>query len=369
MDDKIKMSSQPDVEKTRDQYDLNLFFETTADMLCIAGFDGFFKRINPAMTNLMGYSENELKSKPISEFILQEDRAITNKFRHNLWDGKPLLNFENRYLTKDGEIVWLSWTSIPDTDRELIYAVAKNITHTRKLSEDRNRLISNLTKTNSDLKQLTFSTSHDLRSPLGNIIGILSILDFSKIEDEETRELLDMVNISAEKMSQTLDNQISTIQESERVFVDVRDVKLDECLRSTTESIKSYINTSKTDIKKDFSAFDTIRFNKAYMESIFLNLITNSIRYSKTDQVTSISIKTVIDDGIRKLIFSDNGIGMDMRKVKGKIFGFSQTFHDNNESKGIGLYLVSNHIQAMGGSISVESEVDKGTTFTISFAK
>lgn len=357
------------MKKTRDQYDLNLFFETAADMLCIAGFDGYFKRINPAMTNLLGYSEYELKSKPISEFIFPDDRSTTDKFRHNLSDGKQLLNFENRYLTKEGETIWFSWTSIPDSDRRLIYAVAKNITHTRKLSDDRNQLISNLTETNSHLKQLTFSTSHDLRSPLGNIIGILSILDFSKIEDDETRELLGMVNISAEKMSMTLDNQIETIQESERLSIDIRDVNLDECLRSTTESIKSFISTSKTEFKKDFSAFDTIRFNKTYMESIFLNLITNSIRYSKTDQSPIISIKTAVCGGSKILIFSDNGIGMDMNKVKGKIFGFSQTFHNHKESKGIGLYLVSNHIQALGGSVHVDSEVDRGTTFTLSFAE
>lgn len=351
-----------------DHYDLNLFFESSGDLLCIAGFDGYFKKVNPALSKLLGYSTDELTSKPINEFILTDDRDITDSYRNRITDGIPLLNFENRYLTKEGDVVWLSWTSIPDTDRELVYAIAKNVTHNRKLSDDRNQLITNLTKKNSDLKQLTYSTSHDLRSPLGNIIGILSILDYSKIKDDETLELLNMLNISAEKMKRTLDQQIDSLRETERVIVDIREINLNDCLKRTTDSIKSHIITSNTTIKKNFDAFETVRFNRSYMESIFLNLITNAIRYSKPYEAPVINIRTEINEGVRQLIFSDNGIGMNMENIKGKIFGFNQTFHNNKESKGIGLYLVNNHVQAMGGSISVESEVDKGSTFTISFA-
>lgn len=351
-----------------DHYDLNLFFESSADLLCIAGFDGYFKKVNPALIKLLGYSAKELTKRPINEFIIPDDRTITDSFRDRIINGTPLLNFENRYITKDNDIVWLSWTSIPDPDRKLVYAIAKNVTHNRKLSDDRNQLISNLTKKNSTLKQLTYSTSHDLRSPLSNIIGILSILDYSKIKDEETLELLNMLNISAEKMKQTLDKQIDSLRETERVIVDIKEIHLNECLKTTTDSIKSHINTSNTTIVKNFDAFETIRFNQSYMESIFLNLITNAIRYSKPNEAPAISIRTAVEKGIKKLIFSDNGIGMNMDNVRGKIFGFNQTFHNNEESKGIGLYLVNNHVQAMGGAISVESEVGKGSTFTISFA-
>lgn len=362
------MTTKSKSSDDREHYDLNLFFEQSADLLCISGFDGYFKKINPALSNILGYSKDELLSKPINTFILPEDRDLTDSYRKRITHGIPLLNFENRYTTKEGDVVWLSWTSIPDTGRELVYAIAKNVTHNRKLSEDRNQLISSLTKKNSDLKQLTYSTSHDLRSPLGNIIGILSILDYSKIEDEETLNLLDMLNISAEKMRQTLDQQIDSLREAERVIVDIREVNLNESLRTTIDSIKSHINTSNTTIEINFDAFETVRFNQSYMESIFLNLITNSIRYSKPNEAPVITIRTAIKKGVKQLIFSDNGIGMNMDNIRGKIFGFSQTFHDNKESKGIGLYLVNNHVQAMGGSISVESAVGKGSTFTISFA-
>ncbi|MGM0458638.1 MAG: ATP-binding protein [Bacteroidota bacterium] len=361
------MASQKNAETAGQPHDLELFFDHSADLLCIAGFDGYFKKVNSALVKELGYSNEELLENPIDEFIIPEDRNLTRSFRNSIKDGIPLLNFENRYVTKPGDVIWLSWTSIPDNDRELVYAVAKNVTHHRRLSDYRNELLSNLTKANRDLKQLTYSTSHDLRSPLGNIIGILSLIDSSKIEDVETLKLIEMLNQSAENMRKTLDAQINSLRENENVVANSEFINLNECLSTVTNSIQSYIQTSGAKIDVSFDAFETVRFNKAFMESIFLNLITNSIRYSNPNKAPFITIQSKLEQGIKQVAFSDNGVGMDMDNVKGKIFGFNQTFHDHKESKGIGLYLVNNHVNAMGGSISVESEVGEGTTFTITF--
>ena len=103
------------------------------------------------------------------------------------------------------------------------------------------------------------------------------------------------------------------------------------------------------------------------MKSIFLNLVTNSIKYAKTDSPPIIGIQSKILDGINQLIFSDQGLGFDLDKVKNKIFGLYEKFHDNQESTGIGLYLVYNHITSLGGRIAVESKINEGATFTISF--
>src|SRR5207247_2022497 len=139
-----------------DSYKLETFFELSPDLLCIAGFDGYFKRINPAVSKLLGYTNEELYSKPINEFVYRDDMDITSKVREELTKSNPLFNFENRYLTKSGEIVWLSWTSLPVDSDKLIFAIAKNITHKKKLEEERNLLLANLTKINKDLKQLAY---------------------------------------------------------------------------------------------------------------------------------------------------------------------------------------------------------------------
>src|ERR1700749_192486 len=122
-------------------FDLEYFFDLSPDLLCIAGYDGYFKRINPTVSKTLGYTNEELFAKPIDEFVHPEDRNITSGHREEIKRNTPLLNFENRYVTKTGEIVWLSWTSMPIDSEKLVYAIAKNITHKKKLEEERNALI------------------------------------------------------------------------------------------------------------------------------------------------------------------------------------------------------------------------------------
>ncbi|WP_240927728.1 ATP-binding protein [Cellulophaga sp. Z1A5H] len=103
------------------------------------------------------------------------------------------------------------------------------------------------------------------------------------------------------------------------------------------------------------------------MESIYLNLITNAIKYAKPDVLPKINIASKIVAGEQILVFSDNGLGFDMKEVAGKIFNLNQRFHSTKDSKGVGLYLVHSHITEMGGKIAVTSAVNEGTTFTITF--
>lgn len=349
-------------------FNLELYFELSHDLLCIAGYDGYFKQINPTVSKTLGYTTEELYSKKISEFIHPDDRDLTARNRENLTNNNPLLNFENRYVTKTGETVWLSWTSIPIHNEGIVFAIAKNITHKIKLEQDRNSHIFNLTKLNHDLKQLTYTTSHDLRSPVNNLLSLFNLFDSSKAEDAEMIEFIKMLRIAAEDLKQTLDTYVDALTQRDNVNILADKVSLQQCLDVVLNSLKSIIKDSRTNINVDFSAFDTVTFNKAYLESVFLNLITNSIKYTRPHINPIVFIYCEIDDyGNKKLIFRDEGQGFDLEKVKDKIFGFNQRFHNHNDSKGIGLYLVHNHVTSLGGTISIQSAPNKGATFTISF--
>ena len=348
-------------------YSFDNFFKISADFICIAGFDGYFKRINPAVSKLLGYTEEELYAKPIHEFVYTQDLKITLETREQVYKNKPLLNFENRYLTKSGEIVWLSWTSMPVEDESLVYAIAKNITHKKRVEEQRNLLITNLTQINRELKLQSHKTSHDLKSPINNMLSVFSLIDVSKISDPETLELIDILKLTSENLKETLNNSIDDLIENANISTQVEDINLKESLDEVLSSINSLIRDSKAVINIDFSAIENIKFNKAYMKSIFLNLVTNSIKYSIPHQTAVITMHSKITNGVSQLIFSDNGLGFDIDKVKDKIFGLYEKFHNNDDSNGIGLYLVYNHITSLGGKVSVESKINEGTTFTISF--
>ena len=140
---------------------------------------------------------------------------------------------------------------------------------------------------------------------------------------------------------------------------------------NTVEHIKTILNTqiqlSNTTIICNFKECDSIRYPKVYLESILQNLITNSIKYRSKDRDLIIEMTSKkLDDGIL-FICKDNGMGIDLKKFGDKIFGMNKTFHLNLDSRGMGLFITRNQIESLGGSISVESEPEKGAEFSIVF--
>src|SRR5690554_2464627 len=118
-------------------FNFERFFELTTDLVCIANFDGYFVRVNDAVSKTLGYSFEELYSHHINYFLHPEDQSETISARNELAKISTLHNFENRYITKKGTIIWLSWTSIPSKEDQVIFAIAKDITHKKRLDADK----------------------------------------------------------------------------------------------------------------------------------------------------------------------------------------------------------------------------------------
>lgn len=116
--------------------DFSSFFENTPALVCVASEDGFFKSINKAVVNKLGYTKEELLSIPIFSLIYPDDKELTSKTRQEMLLGKPLINFENRYITKSGEIIWFQWTSIFLPHKKMVFAIAKDITEKKKIEKE-----------------------------------------------------------------------------------------------------------------------------------------------------------------------------------------------------------------------------------------
>ncbi|MEG4286938.1 PAS domain S-box protein [Microcoleus sp. A006_D1] len=119
-------------ELKQTQQERDRFFNISLDLLCIAGFDGYFKRLNPAWSTVLGYSIAELRAEPLMEFVHPEDRAIIRTELEKLKNGNPVINLETRYLCRDGSYKWLSWTASPFAEENLIYAVARDVTFSKQ---------------------------------------------------------------------------------------------------------------------------------------------------------------------------------------------------------------------------------------------
>ena len=353
--------------KLKNEYNFERFFNLSPVILCIAGYDGYFKKVNPALSKLLGYTPEELMQIPIDDFVYIEDKKLTSSARENIKNDMPIFNFTNRYVSKTGENIWLSWTSISEPENKIIYAVAQDISQVKKLEEERNLLLLNLTKLNADIKKFTYMVSHDLRSPVNNVISIFSLLDLANIKDEETREYLEFLNASNLEMKDTLNKYVDALRTDTNINEEIKLLSLDQIFHSVTNTINELIKNSKAQFKVDFSNLPYLKFSEFYLQSIFLNLISNSLKFASPDRelIITISSRNLGDEP--QLIFTDNGVGFDMEKAGSNIFKLHQKFSDNSQSKGIGLYLIRNHMESLGGKIEVNSELNVGTSFTLTF--
>lgn len=130
------------------------FFNLSIDMLCVLGFNGYFQRLNPAWERTLGFTVEELKSKPFIEFVHPDDRERTLNQNRGVRGGGQALGFENRYLCKDGSYRWLLWNARPDFEHELIYSVARDMTERKQAEAERERLIAELGTALAEVKVL-----------------------------------------------------------------------------------------------------------------------------------------------------------------------------------------------------------------------
>jgi len=133
-------------------------------------------------------------------------------------------------------------------------------------------------------------------------------------------------------------------------------------------NLETQIRETGANVTYDFNACEKINYPKVYLESIFLNLLTNAIKYRSPDRVPQIMFKSYTDkEGIISVSCEDNGMGINMEKFGSKLFGLNKTFHNHPDSKGTGLFITKNQIETMGGTIYAESKVNEGTKFIINF--
>lgn len=219
---------------------------------------------------------------------------------------------------------------------------------------------------NSRLSNFAHIVSHNLRSHSSNLELIVHLID-SIDNNEEKFSLMENIRDVSESLAITIEhlNEIATIQNTKDQKKSV--VKFNEIHTNVVNSIKQIIKESGTTIKTKFSKLKKIEYIPAYLESILLNLITNSIKYKHPNRNPEVIITTYQEDQSNFMEITDNGSGIDLNLYGNKIFGMYKTFHLNIDAVGIGLFITKNQIQSLGGTIEVFSEVGIGTTFKIRF--
>jgi len=208
-------------------------------------------------------------------------------------------------------------------------------------------------------------TSHNLRAPVSNLNALLGF--YNESDEEEKAILVKKIQMVTSHLTTTLNTLVEAIKVRSNHSQEREDIKFEDVLKSTTEILSGEIIKTKAIIKTDFSKVPIINYNKIYLESIFLNLLSNTLRYKSKDRIPEIYIESAINNSQVVLKISDNGLGINLDRHGHKIFGLNQVFHRHPDANGIGLYMTKTQIEAMGGTIAVSSKVNEGTTFTIQF--
>lgn len=329
--------------------------------------------VNQAFTKMTGYKPKEVIGKsPIMFAGPKSDMSELEKLSTAIKNYKECF-IETVSYKKNGDEYWVNFSMIPVTNKEGEHShwisIQRDVTKEKNQEREREQLIRELTQNNKDLKQFSYITSHNFRAPLSNLTGLLHLLEDVPIENDELQEILNGFKRSTHLLNETIEDLVKVVIIKDNPSILKEDISIKEIFENVFFQLNNQINLYKPTIKFDIEDSLTIHINKAYMESIILNLMSNAIKYRSQDKTPKISIKAVEKENFVNLVIKDNGVGIDLDKNGDKIFGLYQRFHDYPDSKGLGLYLVKSQIEAMGGSIEVESQVGKGTQFTLTFKK
>lgn len=246
-------------------------------------------------------------------------------------------------------------------NKELAYAQVE-MEQKKKLEEYAHEL----ERYNTELEEFAYISSHDMKSPVMSLHGIVDLMDQKKAVREEFKDLFELVKSSTTQMKKTITalNEVIAFRKTLKVPKDTIDFQ--EILDEVKIGIYDIIDSSQATIQADFSACRYVLFPSVHLKSIMQNLIVNAIKYKKEGLPPVIDIKTAQEDHYVILKVSDQGSGIDLNLYKDKLYGLFQRFHKQNaDGMGIGLHMIYSIIRSYDGKIEVESEVDRGTTFTI----
>ncbi|WP_240475542.1 PAS domain-containing sensor histidine kinase [Flavobacterium hibernum] len=328
--------------------------------------------VNPAFSLMSGYLPKEIVGKSTNIFNKgpNSDSDELKKLLTAIKNEEECL-IETISYTKQKEEYWVRFSMIPIFNNEGVIShwisIQRDITDEKKLETEKEQLIRELTQNNKDLKQFSYITSHNLRAPLSNLIGLLNLIDDIPLENPELEEILAGFTKSTHLLNETINDLVKVIIIKDNPSMQKEEVSLQEVFENVFSQLSFQIELHKPIIKLKFDKVPLLNTNKAYIESILLNLLTNSIKYKSENRKLKISITAEQENHKAVLTFKDNGIGIDLERNRDKVFGLYQRFHNYPDSKGLGLYLVKSQVETMGGTISIDSEVNKGTTFTITF--
>lgn len=345
----------------------------------LTSLEGYLLEGNKTVSQILGYSKEELQQIRSIDITHSEDKNYDLTVRKELIEGKKNYHtFLKRYLHKDNYYVWCSITMslVRDTSDQPQYFIVQLVDMTefirnneelklkkKKLETIKAHLESKIVQN----EEANYIIAHNLLSPIANIKMLVDNIKASE-ENGMKDAFLDLLSSSCKELEETLDDLKdiaskinNSIQNEEKETCNFNDI-----LKNIIELKQPLITKKNARIRSNFQAVD-IRTHRLALFTIMEELIDNALQFSEPSRILDIQLDTHYDEDSIILTVKDNGLGMDLNKVKSQLFMFKKIFHRGFNTKGLGLNITKYQVDSLGGKIDVESMLGEGTTFYVKF--
>ncbi|MFO0721038.1 MAG: PAS domain S-box protein [Nitrospira sp.] len=362
--------------------ELDRFFELSLDMLCIANADSYFTRLSPAFTRTLGWSLEELMSRPFFDFVHPDDRAMTLlEVERQIGRGEPVLEFQNRYQHKNGSWRLLSWKSSPHPDGRM-YAIARDVTDREQAQQALRRSheelehrvqerTAELQQRNRDLETLLYVSSHDLREPLRSISNFSQLVRdrYGDRLDAKGLDYIDRVVRAAQRMDQLMEDLL-TLSRAQRLEMPYEDVPGEEVVKAALTQLDETIR--RTGARVQVAAnFPWFRVNKTWITQALYNLIANALKFHLAGKVPEIEIApfhlTEETIPLAGIVVRDRGIGVEPDQAQRIFQLFQRAVGREVSGTGAGLAIVQQIAHRHGGRAWVQPREGGGSEFVLLF--
>lgn len=338
------------------------------DPLCIAGFDGYFKQVNPVWSRILGWTDEELLRMPYNSLVHPDDLLGLAQAEQRLNRGEVLRGYENRYRCRDGSYRWLSWNAIPVPENRLIYGITRDVTEEKRLGEQ----VRQAQKMEA-VGQLASGVAHDFNNLLTVINGYTELLLDGIATNDPNREPLTQV-LEAGQRATELTTQLLAF--SRKAIIEPKILDVNQVVESSARMLRRLIGENIRLVTNP-GEIPLVKIDPGQLEQLFMNLAVNARDAMPNGGQLSIVTETVelpqelptemgmiVPGKYVSVSVTDTGTGM-TPEVQNRIFEPFFTTKGPGKGTGLGLATVYGIVQQAGGTIKVESEPLRGTTFRI----